>query len=196
MSTEKNMEETFVPEPETQLEDNKNTENQNTENLPVEMQNTETRTSETEPEQNTETKTKKYTSEATFSSDETIPSKEEKDTPLQEYDKSTYDEAFGELYTEILNHFRSFSPSEQVAGSITEEHITEYLEGTREERLLAFKERREKRFLTALEILAALTAVVLIVWFLKDNPAILVNILYLIGGLGIFFIWKHPHDKE
>lgn len=108
----------------------------------------------------------------------------------------SYDEAFEELYAEILEHFRSFSPSEQVAGQITEEHITEYLEGTREERMLAFKERRERRFLTTLEILGALTAIVLIVWFLKDNPAILVNILYLIGGLGIFFLWKQPHKKE
>lgn len=107
-----------------------------------------------------------------------------------------YEDVYRELYTEILEHLRSFSPSEEVAGRITEEHITEYLEGTREEKLLAFRERREKRILTALEILASLTAVVLTVWFLRDNPAILVNVLYLIGGLGIFFIWRYPNKKN
>lgn len=117
--------------------------------------------------------------------------------PVKEYDKKSYDdEAYEKLYTEILEHFRSFSPSEQIAGKITEEHITEYLEGNREERLLAFKERREKRFLAALELIAVLVAVVLVVWFLGDNPAILVNILYIIGGLGAFFIWKHTHEKK
>ena len=118
------------------------------------------------------------------------------EVPQRGYSQQAYEDAYEDLYAEILEHFRSFSPSEQVAGRITREHITEYLEGSREERLLAFKERREKRFLTALEILAALTAIVLIVWFLKENPAILVNILYLIGGLGIFFIWRQPHKKD
>ncbi len=108
----------------------------------------------------------------------------EDDVPVREYRQESYDEACEKLYTEILEHFRSFSPSEQIAGKITEEHITEYLEGNREERLQAFKERREKRFLSALELIAILTAVVLVVWFLGDNPAILVNILYIIGGLG------------
>ncbi len=120
----------------------------------------------------------------------------EPEIPARGYSQQAYEDAYEDLYAEILEHFRSFSPSEQVAGRITGEHITEYLEGSREERLLAFKERREKRFLTALEILAALTAIVLIVWFLKENPAILVNILYLIGGLGIFFIWRQPHKKD
>lgn len=120
----------------------------------------------------------------------------EPEVPARGYSQQAYEDAYEDLYAEILEHFRSFSPSEQVAGRITREHITEYLEGSREDRLLAFKERREKRFLTALEILAALTAIVLIVWFLKENPAILVNILYLIGGLGIFFLWRQPRKKD
>ena len=120
----------------------------------------------------------------------------EDDVPVREYRQESYDEACEKLYTEILEHFRSFSPFEQIAGKITEEHITEYLEGNREERLQAFKERPEKRFLSALELIAILTAVVLVVWFLGDNPAILVNILYIIGGLGAFFIWRHTHEKN
>lgn len=114
----------------------------------------------------------------------------------EEYSRKAYEEAYEKLYTEILEHFRSFSPSEQIAGRITEEHITEYLEGNHEERLREYKERREKRILNALELIAVLVAIVLVVWFLGDNPAILVNILYIVGGLGAFFIWKHPHNKN
>ena len=121
---------------------------------------------------------------------------EKANMPAEETTRKIYDEAYEKLYTEILEHFRSFSPSEQIAGKITEEHITEYLEGNREERREAYKERREKRFLAALELIAVLTSIVLVVWFLGDNPAILVNILYIFGGLGAFFIWKHPHTKD
>ena len=123
-------------------------------------------------------------------------SAEETGTPEEDQRQSFQDEAYEKLYTEILEHFRSFSPSEQIAGRITEEHITEYLEGNREERRNAYRERREKRFLAALELIAVLTAIVLGVWFLRDNPAILVNILYIIGGLGALFVWKHPFIKN
>lgn len=116
--------------------------------------------------------------------------------PAEEHSREACNEVYEMLYKEILEHFRSFTPSEQIAGKITEEHITEYLEGNREERLREYKERREKRILDALELIAALTAIVLVVWFLGDNPAILVNILYIVGGLGAFFIWKHPYIKN
>lgn len=109
---------------------------------------------------------------------------------------SAYEEAYEKLYTEILEHFRTFSPSDQIAGKLTEEHITNYLESSREERLQQYKERREHRLFTALELIAILASIVLVVWFLKDNPAILVNILYIIGGLGALFIWKYPHEKK
>lgn len=105
-------------------------------------------------------------------------------------------EAYEKLYTEILEHFRSFSPSEQIAGKITEEHITEYLEASREERTQQYRERREKRLIAALELFAILGTILATVNFLRNDPAILVNILYIIGALGAFFLWKHPRDKE
>ncbi len=105
-------------------------------------------------------------------------------------------EAYEKLYTDILEHFRSFSPAEQIAGKITEEHITEYLEANREERIQQYKERREKRLIAALELFAVLGTIIATVNFLRNDPAILVNILYIIGALGAFFLWKHPRDKE
>lgn len=134
--------------------------------------------------------------EAPAEASEKLPDTAAQEEEQKKQNQQNYDEAYRVLYTEILEHFRSFSPSEQIAGKITEEHITEYLESNREERLQAYKERREKRFLTVLGLITVLAAIVLIVWFLKDNPAILVNILYIFGGLGAFFIWRHPNTKN
>lgn len=107
-----------------------------------------------------------------------------------------YEEAYQSIYKDILEHLRSFSPSDEIAYRITEEHITEYLEGSREEKHQEYKERRDKRLLSALKLIAILVCIIMIVWFLKDSQAILVNILYIIGGLIALWIWKYPHNKD
>ena len=103
-------------------------------------------------------------------------------------------EVYEAVYKEILENLHAFTPSDQVACRITEEHITSYLENNHEERVLQYKERREKRFFSTLELIAVLASIVLIVWALQDNSAILVTLLYIIAGLGALFIWKSP-DK-
>ncbi|KMZ52571.1 hypothetical protein [Dorea sp. D27] len=107
-----------------------------------------------------------------------------------------YEEAYQRIYKDILEHLRSFSPSDEIAYRITEEHITEYLEGSRQEKHQEYKERRDKRLLSALKLIAILVCIIMIVWFLKDSQAILVNILYIIGGLIALWIWKYPHNKD
>ena len=117
----------------------------------------------------------------------------EAETPKSKLD---YEEAYHSIYKDLLEHLRSFSPTDEIAYRITEEHITEYLEGRREEKHQEYKERRDKRLLPALKLIAILVCIVLIVWFLKDSQAILVNILYIIGGLIALWIWKYPHNKD
>lgn len=123
---------------------------------------------------------------------ENIEAGTEKDEAL----RSAYEQAYEDIYAEILEHFRTFSPSDEIACKITEDHITEYLEGNRAERRQEFLERREKRILSALQLIAVLVAIIFVVKFLGNNPAILVNILYIIAGLGAFYIWKNPHKKD
>ncbi|MCI8590974.1 MAG: hypothetical protein HFI88_01215 [Lachnospiraceae bacterium] len=101
-----------------------------------------------------------------------------------------YQAAYQEIYRDILENLRSFSPSDQVACCITEEHISEYLNNSHAEKVMQFKERREKRFFAALELIAVLAAIVLVIHYLQNNSAILVNILYIIAGLGALFLWK------
>ncbi len=105
-------------------------------------------------------------------------------------------EAFHAVKKDLAEHSKAFSPADEIASRITEDHITEYLEGSREARTQHFKEEREKRILTAFELAAALASVVLVVYFLKDNPAILVNILYIIGALAGLWLWKKPHNHS
>lgn len=122
------------------------------------------------------------------------PSDEPKTTVTNTMD---YQEAYQEIYRDILENLRSFSPSDQVACSITPEHISEYLDNSHKERVLQFKERREKRFFAALELIAVLAAVVLVIHYLQNNSAILVNILYIIAGLGALFLWKfQPRNDD
>lgn len=108
-----------------------------------------------------------------------------------------YQAAYQEIYRDILENLRSFSPSDQVACNITEEHISEYLSNSHAEKVMQFKERREKRFFAALELIAVLAAVVLVIHYLQNNSAILVNILYIIAGLGALFLWKfQPRNDD
>ncbi len=104
--------------------------------------------------------------------------------------------AYDEIRAEILEYFRSFSPAEQMMSQITEEHITEYIEGLNEERIQKYRERREKRLLLFLEIIAVLTAIVLVVKFLGNNPALLTTVIYTIGGLLALYIWKRPRRND
>lgn len=114
----------------------------------------------------------------------------------QHFTEEEKSEAFRAIEKDLNMHSSAFSPADELTAKITEDHITEYLEGSREARLQHFKEEREKRLLTAFELAAALAAIVLVVYFLKDNPAILVNILYLVGALAGLWIWKRPHDSH
>lgn len=126
--------------------------------------------------------------------EETVEETVKEETP--KWDSTDHERACKEVYQEILEHFRSFSPADQVASQITEEHITQYLEGGNEERIQQCRERREKRLFHFLEIIAVLVSIVLIVKFLSDNPALLTNILYILGGIAGLYIWKHPHIKD
>lgn len=95
-----------------------------------------------------------------------------------------------EIASDLNEHKKVFTPVDDITQLITEDHIREYLEGAREAKSQEFKERREQRLLTAFQLAASLGATTAVVYFLKDNPAILVNILYIIGGIAAFWIWK------
>lgn len=98
-------------------------------------------------------------------------------------------------------NFRSkkdtFSRDKWILSHIDSDCLMDYLklEQKRLELLQSQKETREKRLLTAFELTASLIAIIAVTWLLKDNPVILVNILYIIGIICAIWIWKNPHSK-
>ena len=84
-----------------------------------------------------------------------------------------------------------------ILSRIRDEDLMEYLilEQKRNEQLQRAKDIREKRIISAFKLSVSLAAGVAVVYLLKDNPTIFVNILYIGGILGGFWFWKNSHEK-
>ena len=89
-----------------------------------------------------------------------------------------------------------FSRDDYILARIRDEDLMEYLrmEREREREKRAAKEVREKRLFKTFELLAVLVTAAVIVGLLKDNPLVLVNILYIFGILFAAWIWKNPKN--
>ena len=79
-----------------------------------------------------------------------------------------------------------------------DEDLMKYLEMEHErlEMMQSIKEAREKRSFTMLQLLISLAAIVIVVFLLRDNPTVLVNILYIVGIIIVLWILKGPHEKN
>lgn len=90
------------------------------------------------------------------------------------------------------------SREEQILSRIKDEDLMKYLEMEHErlEMLQSIKESREKRIFTMLQLLISLAAIVIVVFLLKDNPTVLVNILYIVGIIIVLWILRGSHEKN
>lgn len=75
---------------------------------------------------------------------------------------------------------------------LQQEDIMEYLrmEDEREKLYLEAKEKRNKRIMIGFLTTICLIAAVCVIYLLKDNPTILISILYIIGIIGFVRYWK------
>lgn len=105
----------------------------------------------------------------------------EKDIPNIEFHKKDWD----------------YQRDNLILSKIPGKDLMEYLrlEQERNEHLAQIKDKNVERIFNAFRLSISLAAVVAIVYFLKDNPSILVNILYIFGILAGFWIWKDKKDK-
>ena len=104
-------------------------------------------------------------------------------------------------FREFFSNFRSkrkieMNRDELILSRISDDDLMEYLrmEQKRMELLQQAKEVREKRFWTTFQLFICLLSVVLVIYFLKDNPVILVTILYTLGILAALRIWSKAQD--
>lgn len=93
---------------------------------------------------------------------------------------------------------KEFSRDEWILSQIGKEHLMEYLtlEQKRNELDKQLKETREKRLFNAFELTLSLAAIVAVVYLLRDNPTILVNILYIAGIIAGLWLWKNTKEKK
>lgn len=101
-------------------------------------------------------------------------------------------------YRTIDDPSDNFSRDQWILSHIKDEDLMEYLrlEQHRMELLQQAKEKREKRIFTLVQLLLSLAAVISVTYLLKDNPTILLSILYIVGIIGAFWIMKNPKDKS
>ena len=106
-------------------------------------------------------------------------------------------------FREFFSNFRSkrkieMNRDEQILSRISDEDLMEYLrmEQKRMELLQQAKEVREKRFWTTFQLAICLLSVILVIYFLKDNPVILVTILYTLGILAALRIWSKGQNGK
>ena len=101
-------------------------------------------------------------------------------------------------YRTIDDPSNNFSRDQWILSHIKDEDLMEYLrlEQHRMELLQQAKEKREKRIFTLVQLLLSLAAVIAVTYLLKDNPTILLSILYIVGIIGAFWIMKNPKDKS
>lgn len=85
---------------------------------------------------------------------------------------------------------------EIILSRIPDKDLMEYLklEQKRLESQQHAREIREKRIWIAFQMTIALIAAVLVIYFLKDSPVILISILYTAGLLIAFNIWNKHKD--
>ena len=93
---------------------------------------------------------------------------------------------------------RKLSRDEILLSHVRDDNLIEYLEleQRRLESIQQAKESRNEKLFSAFRLAILLAAVVLVIYFLKDNPIVLVNILYIFGIVGALWLWKNPRAEK
>lgn len=97
----------------------------------------------------------------------------------------------------LRKDIEDFTREDWILSRIPEEDLMDYLtmEQQKSEMLQKAKEVKEKRIFTTLQIAISMSAIVAVVALLKDNPTVLVNILYITGIVIALWIWRGKQDK-
>lgn len=75
------------------------------------------------------------------------------------------------------------NPETAVMNKITEEHISQFLTGSREEMQYSYKEKSQKKIFTLLALVLVMAFCIIIICLLKDSPDIMEKVLYAVGGV-------------
>lgn len=123
---------------------------------------------------------------------ENISSTERTETAVHDREKKRVSD-----FIHMRKNMEDFTREDWILSRIPEEDLMEYLtmEQKKNEMLQKAKEVKEKRIFTTLQIALSMSAIVGVVALLKDNPTVLVNILYITGIVIALWIWRGKQDK-
>lgn len=162
----------------------------------------QTENQETEPltEEQTTVSEESTVAETTVSGEETqtdhLKTEESQSEPAREFAPHLKKRPIKEYYSFGDSDYE-FSREDYIITRLRDEDLMEYLrmQEKKEEKQREAKEARNAKIYFLIMFAIAAIAVVLIVWFLRDNPAVLVNILYIAGILLVMWCWKHPKEN-
>lgn len=126
----------------------------------------------------------------------TQPKNEEKEADAQE--KSIYRKGNPFRRKTYFGDEEEMARDEWILSRLRDEDLMEYLslEHRKAEMLQKAKETKERRIFFLVQMIVSLAAIVGVVYFLKSEPVVLVNILYITGIVIVLWIWKNPKDKS
>lgn len=75
------------------------------------------------------------------------------------------------------------SPENAISKKITEQHITQYLEGAREDMKNSYAEKKQSKIFLFFTLLISMVFFVIVIVILKDKPDIMEKVIYTLGGL-------------
>lgn len=132
-------------------------------------------------------------SEFTSKAFKRVSAQKETDTDYEMPDEEPADKKRFHFKKEDKEFFRD----KWILSRISDENLMDYLtlEQKRNELQQQARDIKEKRIMKAIELTISLAAIVAVIYLLRDNPTILVNILYITGILVAFWFWKNPRDK-
>lgn len=98
----------------------------------------------------------------------------------------------GPRFFDFFTREGKYIREQAVLSRIDDEHLMDYLllEQKRYENEQKFRDERGKRILSAFQLAVSLAAIVAVIGFLKDEPTVLVNILYIIGIVAAIWLWR------
>lgn len=93
------------------------------------------------------------------------------------------------------------TPENPIAKKITEEHITQYLNGAEKEMENSYAEKKHNKIFAFLITLLSMGFLIVIIFLLKDMPEIMEKVLYAIGGVvagafGGYGFGKHQKNND
>ena len=110
--------------------------------------------------------------------------------------EETVSSASESSHAESAAGWDEFSREQWILTHIGNENIMEYLrmEQKKEDEIRKTKEAKQKRLLSAFQLTVSLAAVIVVMFLLRDNPTVMVNILYIIAIIAGLWIWKNPRS--